>query len=75
MLSDVAHPNWAGTTQVFLDDVTTWKAEPRINPVFARDLATNILLGLYTIRLATASAEKIEHLLNELAVSQETRGV
>jgi hypothetical protein len=75
MLSDVAHPNWAGTTQVFLDDVTTWKSEPRINRVFARDLATNILLGLYTIRLAIASAKTIELLLNELSASQETRGV
>jgi hypothetical protein len=75
MLSDVAHPNWAGTTQVFLDDVTPWKTETRINREFARDLATNVLLGLYSIRSALKAATDIDRLLNELSVSQATRGV
>jgi hypothetical protein len=75
MLSDVAHPNWAGTTQLLLDDVGPWKAEPCTNPSFARDLAANILLGLYSIRLALDSANSIDAVLNELSVSTRTRGI
>ena len=75
MLSEVAHPNWAGTTQVFIDDVTIWEAEPHINQGFASALGTNVLLGLYTMRLAQSCAEKIEGLLNELSVSEKTRGI
>jgi len=75
MLSDVAHPNWAGTTQLLLDDVDTWRAEPRTNPGFALDLTANILLGLYSIRLALDSAGSIEGVLNELSISTRTRGI
>jgi hypothetical protein len=72
MLSDVAHPNWAGTTQLFLD---RWSTESHINREFAIDLATNILLGLYAVRLALDASNHIEGVLNELAVSSKTRGI
>jgi hypothetical protein len=75
MLSDVAHPNWAGTTQLFLDDLDLWRSDPRINREFARNLTMNILLGLYSIQLAQDAAVEVDRLLNELSVSQETRGV
>jgi hypothetical protein len=75
MLSDVAHPNWAGTTQLFLDDVGRWGAESHINREFAIDLATNILLGLYAVRLALGASNHIEGVLNELTVSAKTRGI
>ena len=75
MLSDVAHPNWAGTTQLLLDDMGTWRAEPRTNPEFALDLAANILLGLYSIRLALDASNDIVRILNELSVSTKTRGL
>jgi hypothetical protein len=75
MLSDVAHPNWAGTTQLFLDDVGRWSTECRINREFAIDLSTNILLGLYSVRLALDASNHIEGVLNELVVSATTRGI
>lgn len=68
-------PDCRRTTKVFLDDATVWEAEPRINQEFASALGTNVLLGLYTIRVAQSCAEKIESLLNELSVSEKTRGI
>jgi hypothetical protein len=57
---------------LFLDDVGRWSTESRINREFAIDLATNILLGLYSVRLALDASNRIEGVLNELAVSAKT---